>query len=83
LKHRTKASQEGKSPQFQVGDTVEVATRIIEGEKERIQVFAGTVIMIKNSADQPELFYLHRPPHRQQRRRRAHLPECIPRSSAK
>src|SRR5438132_11030501 len=36
-------------PQFQVGDTVDVATRIIEGEKERIQVFSGTVIMKKGS----------------------------------
>lgn len=34
-------------PQFQVGDTVDVATRIIEGEKERIQVFSGTVISRK------------------------------------
>ena len=34
-------------PQFDVGDTVDVATRIIEGEKERIQVFSGTVIMRK------------------------------------
>ncbi len=34
-------------PQFLVGDTVDVATRIIEGEKERIQVFSGTVIMKK------------------------------------
>jgi large subunit ribosomal protein L19 len=34
-------------PQFQVGDTIDVATRIIEGEKERIQVFSGTVIMRK------------------------------------
>src|SRR5579871_4058918 len=33
--------------QFDVGDTVDVATRIIEGEKERIQVFTGTVIMRK------------------------------------
>ncbi len=29
---------------FAVGDTVEVYFRIIEGEKERVQVFAGTVI---------------------------------------
>ena len=36
-------------PQFQVGDTVDVATRIVEGEKERIQVFSGTVIMKKGS----------------------------------
>ena len=34
-------------PQFTVGDTVDVATRIIEGEKERIQIFSGTVIMRK------------------------------------
>ena len=33
--------------QFQVGDTVDVATRIVEGDKERIQVFSGTVIMRK------------------------------------
>src|SRR6476659_7807487 len=36
-------------PQFQVGDSVDVHTRIIEGEKERIQVFSGTVIMKKGS----------------------------------
>jgi len=34
-------------PQFDVGDTVDVHTRIIEGEKERIQVFTGTVLMRK------------------------------------
>jgi large subunit ribosomal protein L19 len=33
--------------QFDVGDTVDVHTRIIEGEKERIQIFSGTVIMRK------------------------------------
>lgn len=32
-------------PQFHIGDTVDVHTRIVEGDKERIQVFAGTVIM--------------------------------------
>ena len=34
-------------PQFSVGDTVDVHTRIVEGDKERIQIFAGTVIMKK------------------------------------
>ena len=34
-------------PEFEVGDTVDVATRIIEADKERIQVFSGTVIMKK------------------------------------
>ena len=33
--------------QFVVGDTVDVHTRIVEGGKERVQIFAGTVIMIK------------------------------------
>lgn len=31
-------------PNFKVGDTISVHTRIVEGEKERIQVFTGTVI---------------------------------------
>jgi large subunit ribosomal protein L19 len=37
------------APKFLVGDTVDVATRIVEGDKERIQVFSGTVIMKKGS----------------------------------
>jgi large subunit ribosomal protein L19 len=36
-------------PNFRVGDTISVHTRIIEGEKERIQVFTGTVIARKGS----------------------------------
>src|SRR5687767_15329984 len=31
-------------PQFDIGDTVDVATRIVEGDKERLQTFSGTVI---------------------------------------
>ncbi len=34
-------------PEFEVGDTIDVHTRIIEGEKERIQIFSGTVLMRK------------------------------------
>ena len=34
---------------FNVGDTIKVHIRIIEGEKERIQVFTGTVIARKGS----------------------------------
>lgn len=34
-------------PRFRAGDTVNVHIRIIEGEKERIQVFKGTVIRYK------------------------------------
>jgi len=34
-------------PVFEVGDTVEVRLRIVEGNKERVQVFGGTVISRK------------------------------------
>ncbi len=34
---------------FEVGDTVKVNTRVTEGGKERIQVFAGIVIGIKGA----------------------------------
>lgn len=34
-------------PSFQSGDTISVHYKIIEGNKERIQVFRGTVIQIK------------------------------------
>lgn len=46
-------------PTFHVGDTVRVHTRIIEGSKERIQVFEGTVIARKGSGVS-ETFSLHR-----------------------
>ena len=36
-----------KTPYFEVGDTVEVHCRIKEGEKTRVQLFAGTVISRK------------------------------------
>src|SRR5919205_4338685 len=47
VKQVEQAYLKAQPPQFDVGDTVDVATRIIEGEKERIQVFSGTVIMRK------------------------------------
>jgi len=34
-------------PRFDVGDTVNVHVRIVEGDKERIQVFQGTMISRK------------------------------------
>ncbi len=34
-------------PKFNVGDTVNVSVRIVEGQKERTQVFTGTVISRK------------------------------------
>lgn len=34
-------------PEFKAGDTVKVHLRIIEGEKERIQVFQGAVLRVR------------------------------------
>ena len=45
--------------EFRVGDTIRIHTRIIEGEKERIQVFTGTVIARKGSGSS-ETFSVHR-----------------------
>ncbi len=36
-------------PHFEVGDTVDVHCKIVEGDKERIQVFSGTVISRRGS----------------------------------
>ena len=36
-------------PRMDVGDTVNVHCRIVEGEKERVQVFTGTLISRKGS----------------------------------
>ena len=44
-----KEGMKEKLPEFQIGDTVDVHVRIKEGEKERIQVFNGTVIGRKGS----------------------------------
>lgn len=46
-------------PDFKVGDTISVHTRIIEGEKERIQVFTGTVIS-RHGYGTSETITLHR-----------------------
>jgi len=39
-----RTSTKSDIPQFEIGDTVDVHTKILEGNKERIQVFSGTVI---------------------------------------
>lgn len=46
-------------PAFNVGDTIKVHTRIIEGDKERLQAFSGTVIARKGTGIS-ETFSLHR-----------------------
>ena len=44
---------------FEIGDTVDVHTRILEGEKERIQVFTGTVIA-RSGRGNREMFTVRR-----------------------
>jgi len=45
--------------EFRVGDTVDVATRIVEGDKERIQTFTGRVIR-RRGAGLSETFTVRR-----------------------
>ena len=44
-----KENLKGSVPEFNVGDTVKVSFKVIEGTKERIQAFEGIVIARKNS----------------------------------
>lgn len=39
------------APEYEVGDTVRVHVKVIEGEKERIQVFEGVVIAKKGTSN--------------------------------
>ena len=54
-----KDSLKTELPEFEIGDTVEVHTKILEGEKERVQVFAGTVIA-RNGGGSREMFTVRR-----------------------
>lgn len=36
-------------PEFHVGDTVNISVNVIEGDKERVQIFKGIVMGIKGS----------------------------------
>ena len=47
-------------PQFGIGDTVRVHFRIVEGEKERIQVFEGVVIARKRRESANATFTVRR-----------------------
>src|SRR5215475_9793015 len=54
-----KSSLKTEVPEFQIGDTVDVHTRILEGEKERIQIFNGVVIARSGSGTR-EMFVVRR-----------------------
>ena len=44
IKEIESAQLKAEAPQFNVGDTVRVSAKIKEGNRERIQVFEGTVL---------------------------------------
>ena len=49
LKTIASDSLKNELPQFNIGDTVKVSVNIREGQRERIQMFEGTVIAKKGS----------------------------------
>lgn len=59
IKLAEQASRREDIPDFDIGDTVEVHCRILEGDKERIQVFSGTVIARSGSGTR-EMFSVRR-----------------------
>lgn len=54
-----KANLKAEMPKFEIGDTVDVHTKILEGNKERIQVFSGVVIARSGRGAQ-EMFTVRR-----------------------
>ena len=54
-----KKSMKSEPPEFEIGDTVDVHTKILEGSKERIQVFSGTVIA-RSGGGSREMFTVRR-----------------------
>lgn len=54
-----KTSMKEEISHFEIGDTVDVHTRILEGEKERIQIFSGVVIARSGSSTR-EMFTVRR-----------------------
>jgi large subunit ribosomal protein L19 len=53
------ATMKTSTPPFEIGDTVDVHVRILEGDKERIQVFNGVVIARSGSGSR-EMFVVRR-----------------------
>ncbi|SMP73125.1 large subunit ribosomal protein L19 [Neorhodopirellula lusitana] len=54
-----KANLKEETPKFEIGDTVDVHTKILEGAKERIQVFSGVVIA-RSGRGSREMFTVRR-----------------------
>ena len=54
-----KTSLKENPPEFEIGDTVDVHLKILEGNKERVQVFTGVVIARSGSGSR-EMFAVRR-----------------------
>ena len=54
-----RSSMKETVPFFEIGDTVDVHVRILEGEKERIQIFNGVVIA-RSGVNTREMFVVRR-----------------------
>lgn len=54
-----KDSRKEEVPFFEIGDTVDVHTKILEGEKERTQKFTGTVIA-RSGSGTSEMFVVRK-----------------------
>ncbi len=59
LAHVEASSLKPEVAKFAIGDTVDVHTRILEGEKERVQIFNGVVIARSGSGSR-EMFTVRR-----------------------
>ncbi len=54
-----KTSLKENPPEFEIGDTVDVHLKILEGNKERVQVFTG-VVMARSGSGSREMFAVRR-----------------------
>ena len=54
-----KTSLKENPPEFEIGDTVDVHLKILEGNKERVQVFTGVVIA-RSGGGSREMFAVRR-----------------------
>ena len=50
IKDIDRDTMRGDLPRIEIGDQIKVHNRVVEGEKERIQIFEGVVIRIRNAA---------------------------------
>ncbi len=54
-----KEQMQKEVPDFSVGDTVSVHTRVVEGDKERVQIFSG-IVLWRRGSDLAEAYCVRR-----------------------